>query len=206
MSSLNYGRTTILGRRELAAALNDLPAKVVKKIMDVWVMRQAKAVADAAKRSAPRDRSPRRRKPESARLWRAIRASRVRNLKKFPGYMSRAIAFGAKAPNLRVQMARQAARQAKGNSRRTKSAAHTVIAPRARHFHLVVLGTADEGATNRKQRTTGRNTGRTKPNNFFARAAAGIVNSAGGEVGSMLKDAYDKGIQSEIKRLARRYS
>jgi len=182
------------------AALNNLPAKVVKKIMDEWVIRQARAVALLAARSAPRNRRRNRRAPESARLWRSIRASRVRNLRKFPGAISRAIAYGAGRNGAKVGLMRQAARAAKGSARRRKASVHTVVAPKARHFHLVVAGTRA-----RRQKTTGRSTGIMPTNSFFSRAAGQIANSAHGEVGKQLREAYDKGIQQEIKRLERKY-
>lgn len=198
---INYGRTVILGRRELTAALNNLPARVVKKIMDEWVIAQARQVAALARRSAPRDRRPSRRKPESARLWRSIKASKVRNLKRFPGAIARALATGGSRKDATAQALRRgAARIAKGSARRSRAPVFTVAAPKARHFHLVILGTRP-----RKQKSTGRNTGRMPTNSFFSRAAGQVMNSAGGEVGAQLRDAYDRGIQREIKRLARKY-
>lgn len=198
---ISYGRAVILGRKELTDALRQLPARVVKTIMDDWVIRQARMVATIARRSAPRDRRSTRKKPESARLWRSIKASRVRNLKKFPGAISRAIAYSAGRNGARQSLVRQAARATKGNARRKRSPAHTVVAPRAKHFHLVVLGTKS-----RRQRTTGRSTGTMPTNSFFSRAAATVTASAQGEVGKQLRDAYQQGIDREIRRLTRKYT
>jgi hypothetical protein len=199
---IGYGAAVILGRRELTEALNNLPARVVKRIMDEWVIRQAREVAAIARRTAPRDRNPNRRKPDSARLWRSIKASRVKNLKRFPGAISRAVTTGGSRKD-RVQqtLLRQAARARKGNARRARSPVQTVLAPRARHFHWNILGT-----TMRVQRTTGRSTGaHRKTSPFFSNAIARVTASAGGEVGAQLRDAYERGIQQEIKRLERKY-
>jgi hypothetical protein len=196
-------RAVILGRRELEDALRNLPGRVVQKIMDIWTLTNARKVADAARRSAPRDRRKKRRKPETARLWRSIRASKVKNVKRFPNTISRAIAYGAgRNQSIARMTARALARAAKGNARRTgRATKFGPIAPRGRHLHWVTLGTKE-----RVQRKTGRRTGaHRKTSNFFAKAAAGVLATAGGEVGTSLREAYDKGIQAEINRLSRKY-
>lgn len=205
--SLNYGPTLILGKRELQQALAGLPARVVKKIMDDWTLRQAKKVAEIARRNAPRDRNPKRNKPEGARLWRSIRATRVgaRGIKRFPGAVSRAIAYSASNRGARAKArgaARMQARARKKNARRTKKAVFGPVQPgsKAYHFHLVALGTAP-----RTQRSTGRYTGVMPRNSFFSRSASQVVNSAQGEVGAGLRDAYERGIEREIKRLTRKH-
>jgi hypothetical protein len=178
---------------------------VVQKIMDVWTLKQAQALANVARRSAPRDRNPNRKKAESARLWRSIKASKVRRLKKFPHTVSRAIAYGA-APKGRSITVGSGGRtfRVRGARRGTRAPRMGPLAPRARHFHLAVLGTKE-----RVQRKTGRRTGKmwgatTNPR-FWERASAVVLASANGEVGMQLRNAYDRGIQLEINRLKRKY-
>lgn len=196
----NYG-VVILGRRELAQALENLPSRVVKKIMDSWAIKQARELAKIARMSAPRDRSSKRRKPDSARLWRVIRASPVRRLKKFPGAISRAIAYGA--VRQRSNRASSFYRVPRGKTRRRGSGQYNFpLSPVARHFHLAVLGTAE-----RVQKTTGRRTGKMWGKSpdpmFWQRASAIALRNASGEVGASLRDAYDREIQKEINRLVR---
>lgn len=205
---IQYGQpVVILGKTELLAALRNLPGRVVQKIMDAWTLKQAQALANVARRSAPRDRNPKRTKPETARLWRSIRASKVKRLKRFPNTVSRAIAYGASSPTRRritggFSIPINNLRFRKRRGRRPPK--FGPVSPRARHFHLAVLGTAE-----RRQRTTGRRTGRmwgSTPNPMFWQKATAVVTaSAQGEVGAQLRDAYDRGIQLEINRLKRKY-
>lgn len=205
---INYGQdVVILGKAELLAALRNLPGRVVKKIMDEWTVKQARAMANVARRSAPRDRNKERNKPETARLWRSIRATQVKKLKKFPNTVSRAIAYGASSPTRRritggYSVPINNLRFKKRKNRRSPRLGPP--APRARHFHLAILGTLE-----RTQRTTGRRTGRmwgkTANPQFWQKATAAVTSAAQGEVGAQLRDAYDRGIQAEIRRLSRKY-
>jgi hypothetical protein len=43
-------------------------------------------------------------------------------------------------------------------------------------------------------------------NSFFSRAAATVTANAQGEVGKQLRDAYQQGIDREIRRLTRKYT
>jgi hypothetical protein len=200
------GSATILGRREFIQALGNLPGRVAKKVMDEWTYRQALQLSRAARAAAPRDRRRPRKKPESLRLWRQIRASRVRNLKKFPGSVSRAIAYGAQSGGrvaTRLNAAR-AARAKKGSPRRRRGLP-TVALPRGYHFNIVASTTANM----RRQKTTGKSTGRmwtrTANTRFWQRVTERSLANAQGEVGARLRDSYDEAIQREINRLQRRY-
>lgn len=204
---IDYGRVVILGRRELVAALNNLPARVVRRIMDDWTLTQARKVRDLARRSAPRDKNPKRNKPQSARLWRSIVASRVKSLRKFPGAISRSIAYSKSSKSRRItgsfkhfsNITRQSQKIRK-NSRRTKaSTSYNIPQPTARHFHLVVLGTV------KRKTKSGANRGAMTPDNFFSQAAGRVLNSAQGEVGASLRDAYQRGVDAEVRRMVRTY-
>jgi hypothetical protein len=201
--ALNTGSAVILGRREFVSAMKNLPGRVVKKIMDAWVFKQAQRTARIAKRLAPRDRRKPRRKPESARLWRAIRASRVRRVKSFPNTISRAIAYGATSTRS-SRLTRQSSGRTPGRARKSRKAAQmTVLAPRAAHFHLVVLGTRQRKT--RAGANRGMMWGRKQNPHFWEKATAQGTSYAQGEVGAQLRDAYDRGIQAEINRLNRKY-
>jgi hypothetical protein len=192
----------ILGRAELVEALGNLPGRVVQKIMDDWTMRQGKLMAALARKSAPRDRNPRRNKPETARLWRVITSSKVRSPQRKFKMISRYIAYGAKSRASFVMGARNFRPRRRKNARAPQFGPPI---PRGRHFHLAVLGT-----TNRVQKRTGRRTGamwgRTSNPLFWQKAQSRVLAVAGGEVGQQLRDSYDRAIEKEIKRLARKYS
>lgn len=201
---LEYGNAVILGRQEFADAIRNLPGRVVQKIMDEWTFQQAQKVSLAARRSAPRDRNRNPNKPESSRLWKSIKASKVRRLGKFRNTVSRAIAYGASTRGA-VTRSRARARLAKRNrlrQRRGKTA--KVMGTRAAHFHLVVRGTVQ-----RMQKTTGRRTGamwgRTPNPQFWTRAVRQGTANAQGEVGAQLRDAYERGIDREMKRIQRKF-
>jgi hypothetical protein len=189
----------IEGLAELSRALDGLPGKVVKKIMDRWVLTQAQRVAAAAKAAAPRNRRRNRNAPESARLWRVIKASRVRRLGKFPGAISRALAFGSKAT--RGYAIRRQRAASKRNARRVaRPVRFGPPTPRGGHFHLVNLG------TRRRQTRSGANRGVMPANPFFARVGNPIKERARSEIGTTLRAAYDLEIQRELNRLVRRYT
>lgn len=189
----------ILGLDDLKQALNGLPLKVVKKIMDRWVLEQARRVAAATRAAAPRNRRPNRRGPETARLWKIIKASQVRNLRRFPATVSRALAYGAKSTSRYA--ARRARAALKGNARRRRKAPQFgPAAPRAGHFHLVNLGT-----TIRRTRA-GANRGVMPANPFFSRVGRPIVSAAQASIATSLRAAYDREIQRELNRLVRRYT
>lgn len=200
------GSATILGRRELIQALGNLPGRVVKKVMDEWTYRQASNLARAARASAPRDKTKPRKKPESLRLRRQIRATRVKNLSKFKGSVSRSITYGAQSGG-RVAARLNAARaaRAKKRSSRRKKGVPTVALPRGYHFNIVASTTANM----RRQRTTGKSTGRmwtnTANTRFWQRATERALANAQGEVGARLRDAYDAAIEREINRLQKKY-
>lgn len=190
--------TEILGRAELAEALRNLPGRVVKKIMDRWVLTNAQAVASAARAAAPRNTRPNRRGPESSRLWKSIKASQVRNLRRFPEAVSRAIAYGTRST--RRYAARRAAAARKGNARRgMRLPQFGPAAPKAAHFHLVNLGTV------RRTTSQGANRGVMPANPFFARVGIPIMIRANNSVSGSLRAAYDRGIQQELRRLEKRY-
>jgi len=198
---------TILGRREFIQALGNLPGRVAKKVMDEWTYRQAQNMARAARASAPRDQRSPRKKPESLRLWRQIRASRVRNLKKFKGSVSRSIAYGAVSGG-RVATRMNAARMkraSRGASRRKGLRAATVALPRGYHFNIVASTTA-----NRRRTKKGYNRGtmwtHTANTKFWQRISAQALRNAQGEIGASLRNAYDDAIQREINRLTKRFT
>jgi hypothetical protein len=187
----------LLGQRELADALRQLPGRVVKKIMDRWVLVNARAAAAAGRAAAPRDTRPNRNKPESARLWKVIKAAPVRRLSGFQ-QISRAIAFGAKSTSRYA--ARRAGAALKGNARRiSRGVQFGPRAPRGGHFHLVNLG------TRRRQTRSGANRGVMPANPFFSRVTRPIMARAQAEIAGPLRAAYDREIQAEINRLGRRY-
>lgn len=195
----------ILGRREFTEAMRNLPGRVVQKIMDAWTLKQAQNMAKIARAYAPRDKRKPRNKPESARLWRAIRASKVKKVKAFPNTVSRSIAYGASSNNRTIN--RPSFRKkltSRFEKKSSRGAKFGPTAPRARHFHLAVLGTKP-----RIQYSTGRRTGSmwgaTANPNFWTKAQNGALAVANGEVGAQLRDAYDRGIQAELKRLERKY-
>lgn len=175
----------IPGLDDLKRAIDGLPARVVLQIMNRWTLEQARELARIGRATAPRDKNPAKRrragKPQSARLWRAIRASRVtKGLKKFPREtVSRSIAYGA-ADRFR-----------------------TAKSPRARHFHLIVKGLTKTPV--RYQHTTGRRTGGLTINPFWDNAAKLVLSRAQADVAGGLKRAYDYAIEREIKRIVKRY-
>lgn len=198
------GSAVILGKREFLEALGNLPGRVAKKVMDEWTFRQASLLAKAARAAAPRDRRKPRRKAESLRLWRQIRASRVRNLSKFKGSVSRSIVYGAQTRG------RAAARVAAIVKKRIASAARRGKSPRIAktggyHFNIVASTTA-----NQRRTKAGHNRGRmwtnTANTKFWQRVTATSLANAQGEVGASLRDAYDAAIQREINRLKKRYT
>lgn len=199
----------ILGRAELSEALRNLPGRVVQKIMDEWTLKQATRMARIAKMSAPRDRNPKRKKPPSARLWRAIKASKIRNPVRRFGMISRAIAYGA--GERRSQRARRRLFYVPPKkpwkprpSRSTKPKPYlNPPSPRARHFHLVVLGTVMRQT--RSGASRGKMWGRTSDPQFWQKAKTVAMPLANGEVGQQLREAYQRGIDLEIKRLERKY-
>jgi hypothetical protein len=199
------GGAVILGRRELKQALDQLPAKVAKKVFDVWTIDRARAISRLARKYVPRDKRRPRVKPESARLWKSIKASPVRNLKKFKGTISRAIAYGATTRGARAY-SRSAAKFRKRNERRARRGeASRVWGMRARHFHLVVRGTTDRVQTSTGRRT-GRMWGKTANPQFWEKAAREGLAMAQGEVGAQLRNAYDKALQRHLNLIMRQYA
>lgn len=206
---LEYGAGVILGKREFLEAIRGLPGRVVLKIMNEWTFRQAQNMAKLARRTAPRDRNRNPNKTPGERLWRSIKASRVRRLFRFPKMISRAIAYGATSGGRgRLgQIARKRAQMRldrRNKLRVARGMAPQQIGKRARHFHLVVRGTVE-----RVQKSTGRRTGsmwgRTANPRFWEKATLTATANARGEVGAQLRNAYQRGIDQEIKRLARKY-
>lgn len=179
-----------------------LPGNVVKKIMDEWTLKQARNMSRSARKSAPRDQN--RNKPATSRLWRSIRASRVRNIKKFgPTMVSRSITYSAGRGGARSQAAFRAKMQRRSRNKRARKEKFGPTAPRARHFHLVVLGTKV-----RKTRTganRGSMWGRTPNPMWWQKETAAALRIAEGEVGGQLKTAYERGIELELRRLKRKY-
>jgi hypothetical protein len=190
------GNAVIENRTALAEVLRDLPDRVVKKIMDRWVLKNAQLAAAAGRAAAPRDRSPYRRKPESARLWKIIKSSRVRRPRNKMD-VSRAIAFGARS-TYRYSATRRAA-ALKGNARRkTRGVTFGPSAPRAMHFAIINSGAG------RRQTRAGHNRGVGPANPFFGRAVRPIMAAAASEAMGPIRVAYDQAIQAELRRLARR--
>lgn len=194
----------ILGKAEFLSAINNLPGRVVKKIMDEWTYKQAQNMARIARASAPRDQDRSKNKPITSRLWRSIRASRVRNLKRFgPSTVSRSIAYSAGRSRGAGRAAFNAKMKRRLRNRRARAPKFGPSAPRARHFHLVVLG------TKQRRTRTGANRGsmwgQTPNPMFWQKATAQATAIASGEVGAQLRDAYERGIQAELRRLGRKY-
>lgn len=192
----------VIGMEELLAKIRALPGSVVKKVADRWTLDQAQAVARQGRKDAPRDKRTPRRRPETARLWRSIRAKAVRKgLKKFPHSVSRAIAFGASVRDEagKRYTARRLAAAAKGNRRRTKAPVFGPPAPRAKHFAIVNVGTGP-----RVQKTTGRRTGSMPANAFFSRSINKTVSAAESDVNRGLADAYSKAVDAHFARMTKR--
>lgn len=197
----------ILGADALKQMLRELPGRVAKRVFDNWSYAQAQRMRDMAKASAPRNRRPNRKAPESARLWRSIKASRVRRLKK--GVVSRSIVYSA-APRNRAAVvkavnravARRVARGYTGR-RRTTPVTASDLAPRARHFHLVLRGNPK---TRPRRHRSGKSTGNMTVNTVWWESAARIsLAMAQGEVGAQLRNAYISQMDKEMRRMTKRY-
>jgi hypothetical protein len=126
-------------------------------------------------------------------------------LAKFKGSISRSIAYGAistgrASSRVNAIINRKISRR---NARGGKPRAAT--GPRGAHFNIVASTTANE----RKQKSTGRRTGkmwtRTVNTRFWQRTTERALANAQGEVGASLRNAYDVAIQREINRLQRKY-
>lgn len=195
----------VLGAREFLDAIKVLPARVAQKVMDEWTLSKAKEMAKLARSTAPRGKKHR--GPESARLYRSIVASRVKNIKKFPGSVSRSIAYSAKPrgttrtiERINRAIALRAARGYTGRKRVTPIT-KADMPQKARHFHLYVRGTRD-----RVRKSGGRTGVMPARPAFWDAAARTVLAHAAGEVGSQLRNAYITALDREMKRITKRYS
>lgn len=198
----------ILGADAFLNMIRELPQRVAVRVFDRWAMVQARQMRDIARRTAPRNQNPKRKAPDSARLWRSIAASKVRRLRK--GVVSRAIVYSVKPAGVKGKrvaainrvIARRVARGYKG-ARRTLPITSASLTPRARHFHLVLRGNPH---TRPRRHRSGKSTGNMTTNTVWWNLAARISMAlAGGEVGSKLRDAYINQMDAEMKRMTKRY-
>lgn len=176
----------ILGLNGLLSFMDQLPAKVVLKIMNNWTYEKARQMRTEARKNAPQNKNRRKRRHRghqvAARisLKRAIKATRVtKGLKKFSREtISRSFAYGA-------------------GKKGTRATGQNIY---AKHFLWNVKGTKP-----RVQKTTGRRTGVMPVNNWWANAASLVMARAQADVYGSLKRAYDAELQREVNRIVKRY-
>jgi hypothetical protein len=176
----------ILGLEGLKSFINDLPGKVVLKIMNAWTLDQARQLRQLGRAGAPVNHYRRRRRrrghtiAQRISLKRAIKASRVtKGLRKFgKETVSRSLSYGA-------------------GKRGTRATNQNIY---AKHFMWNVQGTKE-----RVQKSTGRRTGVMPVNPWWSNAVKAVVARAQADVYGGLKRAYDQEMQREVNRVVRRY-
>lgn len=174
----------LLGKEEFMRALRNLPQRVVLNIMADWTRAQAKDAKQAAIIAAPRDKKTPRQKAESARLWRSLKASAVRQAAaRRQGQFARAITYSAADRGRRISVTSQ-----------------NVPVPKARHFHLTILGTGP------RYTKKGAYRGIMPKSNWFSVVATTTIARSTADVNRGLRISYERGIQREINRLRKRFT